>query len=188
DEHLRSGSFFGLLLNQRQQSVGRGAGDDFEHPALSQLSKRREQVAFPFVDKEAAARTKEFKVKLRKRRQLGLILISFSLTRGQIDQEIEMPDVTLAQKFVQQHRAERWREGHGKLERNVVVHQPLHHLQERDVSLGDRLEKPVFLEEMFVLWVANERQVRVKNEGELARHCRFQVANFRLKSESKIQN
>src|ERR1700746_983195 len=78
-----------------------------------------------------------------------------------------MPDVPLAQKFVLQHRAQRWGERHRELERNVVIREPLHHLQERDVSFGDRLKEPVFLEEMLVLRMPNERQVRVKDKREV---------------------
>src|SRR5205085_2349457 len=91
-----------------------------------------------------------------------------------------MSDVALTQKFVLQHRAQRWRERHRELERNVVVHQSLHHLQQRNVSFGDRLEEPVFLEKMFVLRMPDERQMGVKNEREMI-HCKFQTSNCRLK-------
>jgi hypothetical protein len=43
-------------------------------------------------------------------------------------------------------------------------------LQQRNVSLGDRLEEPVFLEEMLVLRMPDERQVRVENEREVTGH------------------
>ena len=36
-------------------------------------------------------------------------------------------------------------------------------------SFGDRLEEPLFLKEMLVLGVVNEREMRVKNEGEMTR-------------------
>src|SRR5260370_40547718 len=78
-----------------------------------------------------------------------------------------MPDVPLAQKFVLQHRAQGWGERHRELERNVVIREPLHHLQQRDVSFGDRLEEPIFLQEVLVLRMPNERQVRVKNKSEV---------------------
>ena len=78
-----------------------------------------------------------------------------------------MAHVALAQKLVLQHRAQGRRERHGEFERHIVVHQPLHHLQKRDVRLGDGLEEPIFLEKMLVLGVPNERQVRVQNEREI---------------------
>ena len=84
-----------------------------------------------------------------------------------------MPDIAFAQEIVLQHRAQGGRERHRELERNVVVHQPSHHLQERDVSFGDRLEQPVFFQKMFMFRMPNERQVGVKNEREVTSHCRF---------------
>jgi hypothetical protein len=78
-----------------------------------------------------------------------------------------MPDVAFAQEIVWQHRAKRGCERHCELKRDIVVPEPLHHLQQRNVGFGDRLEKPVFLEKMLVLRMPNERQVRVKNEREV---------------------
>src|SRR5207237_5746610 len=97
----------------------------------------------------------------------------------EIDQKIEMPDVALTQKFVSQHRAKSRRERHREFKRNVVVHQPLHHLQHRNVSFGDRLEEPVFLKKMLVLGMPDERQVRVKNEREMTSHCGTFTLSFR---------
>src|SRR5437660_8254721 len=81
-----------------------------------------------------------------------------------------MPDVALAQKFVLQHRAQRWGERHREFKRNAVVQEPLHHLQQRNISFGDRLEEPVFLEKMLVFGMPNEWQVRVQNEREVTGH------------------
>src|SRR5947209_1615577 len=101
-----------------------------------------------------------------------MISISSLLTPSEIDQKIEMAHVALAQQFVLQHRAQRWRKRRRDLERHVVVHQPLHHLQQRNVSLGDRFEEPVFFEKMFVLGMPDERQMRVENEREMTiSHC-----------------
>ena len=84
------------------------------------------------------------------------LLISFLFAGGEVDQLIEMANVALAQQRILQHRAQGWRERHRELERHFVIHQPLHHLQQRNVSLGDRFEEPVFLEEMFVLRMPDE--------------------------------
>src|SRR5207302_11019531 len=96
--------------------------------------------------------------------------VSLSFARGEIDQEIEMPDVTLAQKVILQHRAECRRERHCERESDVVIGQALHHLQQRNVSLSDRFKEPVFLEKMLVLGMPNERQMCVQNEREMTRH------------------
>ena len=160
--------------------MGRRAADDFQRTCVAQLSKRSEQIAFPFVDKETPARRKQFKVKLRQLSEIRLIAVSVSLTHGQIDQKIEVPDVALTQKFVLQHRAQRRCQRHRELEWDVVVHEALHHLQQRDIRFGDCLEEPVFLEKMLVLGMPDERQVRMKNEREMI-HCKFQISNCRLK-------
>src|SRR6202011_639120 len=143
------------------------AADDFERTRVPQLSERREQIAVPFIDKKTSTCRKQFEVKFRQLGELRLIAVSFSFARGQVNKKIEMPDVALTQKFVLQHRAERRCERHRELERNVVVHEPLHHLQQRNVGFGDRLEETVFLEKMLVLRMPDERQVRVKNEREV---------------------
>src|SRR5437762_4846019 len=143
------------------------AADDLERASVTQLSKRRERIAVPIIDKEPAAGRTQFEVKLCQLGQLGLVEVTFSLAQREIDQKIYMPDVALAQKFVLQHRAQRWGERHREFERNLVVREPLHHSQQRDVSFGDRLEEPVFLEEVLVLRMPNERQVRVKNKREV---------------------
>src|SRR5438045_1911700 len=145
----------------------RRATNDFERAAFAQLPKRRWQIAFPFIDKKAPAGGEQLKVKFRQFGEFSSISISLPFARGEVDQKIEMADVTLDQQLVLQHRAQRRRERHGELERHMVVHQPLHHLQKRDVSLRDRFEEPVFLEKMFVLRMPDERQVRVQNEREM---------------------
>ena len=47
-------------------------------------------------------------------------------------------------------------------------HEPVEDLEQRDVGLGDRLEEPVLLEEVVVLGMAHEGQVRVQDEREVA--------------------
>ena len=74
------------------------------------------------------------------------------------------------QQLVAQHRAE----GRGERERepeiDALLDQPPHHPEEREISFADRLEEPVFFEEIFVFRVSDERQMGVENEGEGAGH------------------
>src|ERR1041385_269717 len=100
--------------------------------------------------------------------------ISSSFAFGQIDQKVDMPDVSLAQETVAEHRAKRWRNRHRDLERHAIVHQLLHQLQKWNVTFRDRLEEPLFLQKMFVLGMSNKRQMRVQNQCERTRH-RFRV-------------
>ena len=90
-----------------------------------------------------------------------MFAISFSFARSKIDQKIEVSDVTLAQQLVLKHCAERRRNRHREFERHKIVDESLHHAQQRDVRFGDRLKQPLFLEEMLVLRMTNERKMRV---------------------------
>jgi hypothetical protein len=89
---------------------------------------------------------------------------------SEIDQIIEMPHVTFAQKLILKHRAKRWRERHGELEWHIVTDQTLHHAKQRNVTFCDCLKEPVFLEEMFMLRMPNKRKVSVQNESEVTGH------------------
>ncbi len=77
-----------------------------------------------------------------------------------------MAEVSLLEQFVAEHRAERRRERHREMERDSVRRQPAHHAEEREVSFGESFEEPVFLEEIFVLRVPDERQMGVEDERE----------------------
>src|ERR1700730_1684788 len=92
-----------------------------------------------------------------------------------------MPYVTLAKQLVLQHCAERRRERHGKLKRHMLIDQALHHAHQWDITLRYCFEEPVFFQKMFVLGMANERQMRAKNERErTGRHCGFRSADSDL--------
>jgi hypothetical protein len=165
--------------------MSRGAADNFEHAPFAQLPKRGQQIEFPFIDKKASGGGKELKIKLRELRELRLVLVPLSLARRKIDEKIEVAKITFAEQLVLQHRAERWRERHRELERHVVVHEPLHHLQQRDVSLGDRFEEPVFFEKMLVLRMPDEWQVRVKNKREMV-HTRYRIPENGYRKEKTL--
>ena len=102
--------------------------------------------------------------------QLRIIAVSLLFACGEIDQKIEMPHVALAKQLVLQHRAERRRDRHGKLNRHMIVYQALHHAQQRDITLRYCFEQPIFLQKMLMFGMANERQMRMKNKREVSRH------------------
>src|SRR5215470_17432510 len=82
-----------------------------------------------------------------------------------------MPHVTNAKQLVPQHCAKRWGERHGKFKRHTLIDQALHHAHQWDITLSYRFKEPVFFQKMLVLGMANERQVRVKDERERTGHC-----------------
>jgi len=81
-----------------------------------------------------------------------------------------MFDVTLLQHRVQQHGAQGWREADGQAALHAIVLPAFHDLDERKVGLGDGFEEPVLLQEFFVFRMADERQMRVQYQGEMALH------------------
>src|SRR5437660_11130259 len=112
---------------QWKQSMGRGAGDDFEHAGFSQLAKRGQQIAFPLLDKEAPTFRKHFEIEFGELVKLRLIPAALDFASCEIEQKIDMSHVTLAQKVVLQHCAMRRREGNGETDRAGDYHQPLYH-------------------------------------------------------------
>ena len=161
---------FARLLEQGKQPVRRGAADDFESAGFLQFTKGGDQIAFPFLNKKPTAFRKQIEIKSRQLPQLLVISISFLLPPGQIEQKIDMLHVTLAQKLVLQHRAKRRRNRHRELERDGVAHQPLHHLQQRNIGFGDGFKEPGFLEKTFVLGMTNKRKMRVEDERYVTGH------------------
>ncbi len=79
-----------------------------------------------------------------------------------------MAQVTLLQKFVAQHRAERRGERHRETMSHALLRQSPQHAKEWKVGFGQGLEEPVFLEEILVFRVPDERKMGVQNEGEMS--------------------
>src|ERR1700730_2596434 len=98
-----------------------GTADDFECARLSQLSECCEQIAFPFVDKKRTGVLKHFEIEVCKLQKLRILTVTLLFARTEIDQQIQMSHVTLAQKLILKHRAERWCERHRQLERHRVL-------------------------------------------------------------------
>src|SRR5262249_51651952 len=123
----------------------------------------------------------ELEIKVSEFAKLWILTVPLLLARCEIDQHVEVPHITLAQKLIFEYGAQRWRQRHREFERHRVVHQTLHHAQQRNVTFRYRLEQPLFFEKMLVFRMANERKMRVENEREVT-HCRFQISNCGLKA------
>src|SRR5919106_1235973 len=96
DQNLGACGLKRLLLKNGKQTVGRGAGDDFESARLPQLAKSGKQIALPFIDKKTLAFREELEIEAGQLSQFSLRTISFFLPLCQIDQEIEVSHIALA--------------------------------------------------------------------------------------------
>jgi hypothetical protein len=169
-EDLRAHGFR-RLLEQGKQSMRRGRRHDLETTFVAQPANDAEQVAVP-LEKTVPAFQEMAVIKFREPAQLFVVVVADGLALRQRDRAIEIPHITLQEQLVLQHRAQRWRDRHGQLERHAVANQPLHHPEQREVAFGYRLEEPVFLEKLVMLRMPDERQVRVKDEREVTgRHA-----------------
>jgi hypothetical protein len=82
----------------------------------------------------------------------------------QFNQPAQMPLVPILQERIEQHRAKCWGEGQRQTCFHAVVRPAFHDLEERHVGFGDGFEQPRLFQKLFVLGMADERQVRVENE------------------------
>jgi hypothetical protein len=158
------------LLQNRKNRVRRCTSRYFHGAGSTKLPKNAEQIAIPFFSKGSPRFRKKIAIKLRKGEHPFVSLVAIAFALKQSTKAVEMPEVTIAQKRIAQHCAQRGRYRQSDLEANAPPKQSLHHLQQRYVALADRLEKPVFLVKRLVLGMAYEWQVRVEDEGERAHH------------------
>ena len=161
--------------------MGRGGSNDFKGATGSQFAKRGKQIAFASIHKEALGFAKDFRIKVCQLMKPRMFAVSLSFARGEIDQKIEMPHIALTKQLILQHRAERRRDRDGKLKRHKLINQALHHAHQWDVTLGHRLEEPVFFEEMLMFGMTNEWKMRVKNERKRTGHRGTFNVSFRAK-------
>src|SRR6266700_3729307 len=70
----------------------------------------------------------------------------------------------------------------------MLVNQALHHAHQWDVTLGHRLEEPVFFEEMLMFRMTNEWKMRVKNERKRTGHRRTFNVSFRAKRGTSYES
>ncbi len=88
--------------------------------------------------------------------------VNFLFRQG--NQFIEVTFVTILEKGVQEHRAERRCERQRDAGRQFIRLPAFEDLEQWDISLGDGFEEPILFEESLVFRMPDERKVGVKNE------------------------
>ena len=151
-------------VHQRQEAVGRAAGDDLELARVTVLAEGRDQVRAVLVAEDAAHVLELVVVEARELLELGLpVPGALDLPARQLDERVEVPVVAPDQQLVRHHRDERRRQRHRQPVVDAVAQQAVEHAHDRDVGLGERLEEPVLLHEGRVLRVTDVRQVGVED-------------------------
>jgi hypothetical protein len=98
----------------------------------------------------------------------GLVPGSIDLLLREKNQMIEVGGRALLQEVVGEHRDEGRGKGDGAAEGNPVPSETLEHLEEREVRVYDGLVEPPLLHYRRVVRVADEGQMSVQQEGEVA--------------------
>ena len=154
---------------QRQQSMRRRRGDDFQFARVLKLAERADEIAViaeiilaqphePLVIEE-----REFVIRAV---PVGAVNFLFS----ELDQSVEMLLVAVLQEPVAQHGAERGREADGEARFHAVAQPALENFEQRQIRFRDGLEQPVLLEKLGMLRMPHKRQMRVQDEREMALH------------------
>ncbi|GEM_PF-1197403 len=158
-----------VIRQQRQQGVRGGAGDDFQVARFLELPEGPHQVA-PVPGVKGLRGGKAFVIKPRHllERLFPARALNLLFRQGNL-----LPEVALAailQKRVLQHRAERGRQRQRQARGQPIPPPALQKPQQREIGFRDGLEQPVFLQELRVLRVPDERQVRMQDQGKVAGH------------------
>src|SRR5438552_2432610 len=88
--------------------------------------------------------------------------VNFLFRQG--NQFIEVTFVTILEKGVQEHRAERRCERQREAGRQFIRLPAFEDLKQWNIGFGDGFEEPILLEKSVVFGMPDEREVGVKNE------------------------
>ncbi len=148
---------------QRQQSVRRGGGDDFDAAFVLKFSERANEVAPVRIPCFTDGR-QPVMIHPRKFAEGAIPVRAVDFLFGEVNQAVQVPLVALLEQRIEQHRTERRRKRERERRGHAITPPAFEDLQERDVGFRDGLEQPVFLQKFFVFRMAHKRQVRVQNE------------------------
>ncbi len=166
DEDLRPHRL-GLVDHQRQESMGRAAGDDLQRPAVLQLPElAREVEPAPFEDPQATPEM--VAIVLGQPLELRLVPGPMQLLVAQFQQHLDVPLQPVLQQRIAEHAQQRRRERHRQPKMHPVIDQAIHHVDQWNISFAGGFEEPVLLHEAVVFGMADVRQVGVEDEGELS--------------------
>ena len=147
--------------------MGRCAGDDFKRARVLKFSERVKQVRTVMILKNFPNTQKMSVIHLGERIEPRLGACPLHLLRTQLNQFRQVTAVTLLKERISQHRSERGRDGHRDLKGNPLLRQSLKKIDQGNVTLRNRFEEPALFQEIFVLGMAHEGKMGVKNKKEI---------------------
>ena len=152
-----------VVGHQRQQPMGGGGGDDLQQAGVLKLFKRADEIALmaaPGLPGEG-----ELLVVHPRQIAVGAVPVRpVNLLFRQLNQAVQMPGVTFAEQGVQQHGAERRREGQGQAGFQQVALPAVEHVDQRQVGFRDGFKQPALLEKFLMFRVPYKRQVRMEDQ------------------------
>jgi hypothetical protein len=156
-----------MIRQERQEGVGRGAGDDFESTDLLKFAERSDEI--PAIGEVGPAQgQKPFMVHPGQRLERLVPMRPMKLVFCECNQAVQMTNEAVLEKRVQQHRTESGRQGKGKTGSHAVPQPSVEGLNQGQVSLDDRFEEPVLFEEPVMFRMTHKGQMRVEDERKVA--------------------
>ena len=156
-----------VAVAERQEHVGRVAGDDLEPARVLEPPQGGDDVAL-VPAKRGAGDVEAVAVHPRQRLNGPVPVRVLDLAIPQLHEAIELARVAVEQEGIAHHGRQRRRERERQSEVDAVPLEALEDVDEGDVRLGHRLEEPLFLEEVLVLGMTDVRQVRVEHQREIS--------------------
>ncbi len=156
------------VRHERQEAVCRGAGDDLEFSLVLEFPEGGDERAVVPFQEYLPRPGQSPVVHERELVELGRPARPLDLPPREIYQLVQVAQVTVLEERVGHHGDERRREGHGDPEIDALLEQPVEHLDEWDIGLGQRLEEPVLLEKLLVLGMPHVGEVGMEDEREIA--------------------
>jgi hypothetical protein len=154
---------------QREQGVGGGGSDDFEQPGVLKVAEGADQVSAHRVPGGAQFEKAPIII-IGQVPESGFPMGAIRFALGESDLGLEGSLVASAQERVLQHGAQGRTEGQGESTPDAIMLPSAKDLEQREVTFGDGLVEPGFLEESFVLRMAHEGQVGMQDEGDVSAH------------------
>ena len=163
---------FGTVGQRRKQPVGGRAGDDLQDPLGLQARELGHQVATVGVLEKLPEAAQPVLVKTGGGSESRLLAGPRHLPLRQLAHPVQVPRIFLHQERVPQHGHQRGGERQGERRADPVLAELLQQVQERQVSLRDRLEQPVLFQKILALRVPHEGKVGVQHQGQIAQSLR----------------